>query len=210
MDRNGFRYKTQSLLSQADVKLGSARPWDIQVHNERFYASVLANGSLGLGESYVDRWWDCQRIDQLCDRLLRAQLEGKIKPRVGFFEILKAKLFNLQKLSRAFRIAQQHYDIGNDLYRRMLDPRLIYSCGYWKNASTLDQAQQAKLDLVCQKIHLKPGMRVLDIGCGWGGTAKYAAQRYGVEVLGVTVSQQQVTLGKELSRGLPVEIRLQD
>jgi cyclopropane-fatty-acyl-phospholipid synthase len=119
-------------------------------------------------------------------------------------------LLNLQRRSRAFQIGERHYDIGHDLFSHMLDKRLIYSCGYWKNASTLDEAQEAKLDLVCRKLHLTPGMRVLDIGCGWGGTAKFAAERYGVEVVGVTVSEEQANFAKELCRGSPVEIRLQD
>jgi cyclopropane-fatty-acyl-phospholipid synthase len=92
----------------------------------------------------------------------------------------------------------------------MLDRRMTYTCGYWKNARNLDEAQEAKLDLVCQKLDLKPGQTVLDIGCGWGSFAKFAAERYGAHVVGVTVSEEQMKLGKELCKGLPVELRLQD
>ncbi len=207
---DNFRHKVERLLSFADVEIGGDRPWDIQVHNEDSYARVLAEGSLGLGESYMDGWWDCHRLDELFHRILWAELDTRVKPWAEFSGVLKAKLFNPQKLSRAFQIGQRHYDIGNDLYRCMLDKRLIYSCGYWKNASTLDEAEEAKLDLVCRKLDLQPGMRVLDIGCGWGGTAKFAAERYKVEVVGVTVSKEQVRFGQELCRGLPVEICLQD
>ena len=205
-----FRNKTEQLLSFADIKIGGNRPWDLQVHNDDFCARLLAEGSLGLGESYMDGWWDCDRLDKFFYRILRAELDARIKTRTEFFEVLKSKLFNLQKPSLAFQIGQRHYDIGNNLYRYMLGQRLIYSCGYWKNASTLDEAQEAKLDLVCRKLGLRPGMRVLDIGCGWGETAKFAAQRYKVKVVGITVSEQQAKFGKELCRGLPVDIRLQD
>ncbi|MDH7528362.1 MAG: cyclopropane fatty acyl phospholipid synthase, partial [Ignavibacteria bacterium] len=92
----------------------------------------------------------------------------------------------------------------------MLDKRMNYSCAYWKDATNLDEAQENKLELICKKLYLKPGMRVLDIGCGWGAFAKYAAEKYGVEVVGITVSKEQLKLAKELCDGLPVEIRLQD
>ena len=210
MALNNFRYKVERLLSFADVKIDGDRPWDLQVHNEDLYAKLLAEGSLGLGESYMDGWWDCNRLDEFFNRILRAKLDERVKPWSVLFGILKAKLFNSQKPSRAFQIGQHHYDIGNNLYRHMLGERLIYSCGYWKNASTLDQAQEAKLDLVYRKLDLQPGMHVLDIGCGWGGTAKFAAERYQVEVVGITVSEEQARFGKELCQGLPVEIRLQD
>ena len=210
MALNSFRYKVEKLLSFADVEIDGNRPWDIQVHNEDLYARLMAEGSLGLGESFMDGWWDCNSLDEFFHRILRAKLDEKVNPWSGFFDILKAKIFNLQKPSRAFLVGKHHYDIGNNLYRYMLDERFIYSCGYWKNASTLDEAQEAKLDLVCRKLDLQPGMRVLDIGCGWGGTAKFAAERYQVEVVGITVSKEQVRFGKELCQGLPVEIRLQD
>lgn len=210
MSQHNFRRKVERLLSLADVEIDGDRPWDIQVHNEKLYATVLAQGALGLGESYMDRWWDCNRLDEFFHRILRAELDAKFRPWSEVFAVLKARLFNLQKPSRAFQIGQHHYDIGNELYRRMLDNRLIYSCARWETASTLDEAQEAKLELVCRKLDLQPGMRVLDIGCGWGGTAKFAAERYQVEVLGITVSKQQANFAKELCRGLPVEIRFQD
>lgn len=210
MSRDKFRQKIEWLLSQADVKVGGERPWDLQVHNENFYGRVVAEGSLGMGESYMDGWWDCDRLDEFFHRILRADLESKVKQRLHIFDVLKAKLFNLQKPSRAFEIGRRHYDVGNDLYRCMLDSYLIYSCAYWKNVTSLEEAQEAKLDLVCRKLDLQPGMRVLDIGCGWGGTAKFAAERYQVEVIGVTVSGEQAKFADKWCRGLPVTIRLQD
>jgi len=208
--RRDPRQTVERLLSLADVRIDGDRPWDIQVHDEAFYARVLAEGALGLGESYMDGWWDCERLDELFRRVLLARLETKVRPRTELPSVIRARILNLQRRARAFRIGECHYDIGNELFRRMLDPLMIYSCGYWANASTLQEAQEAKLDLVCRKLGLRPGMRVLDIGCGWGGTAKYAAERYGVEVVGITVSEEQAKLAREMCRGLPVEIRLQD
>jgi cyclopropane-fatty-acyl-phospholipid synthase len=92
----------------------------------------------------------------------------------------------------------------------MLDRRLTYSCGYWKNAKTLDEAQEHKFDLICRKLNLQPGQRILDIGCGWGSFMKYAAEKYHVSCVGITLSQKQLALGNELCQGLPIEIRLMD
>ena len=210
MSQDKLRQKVEGLLSFADVKINGDRPWDMQVHNDKLYTRVFAEGSLGIGESYMDGWWDCDRLDQFFDKVFRAELDAKIKPLSYLFEAVKAKIVNMQRPSRAFRIGRYHYDMGSDLYRCMLDKRMIYSCAYWKDAKTLDQAQEAKLDLVCRKLGLRPGMRVLDIGCGWGGTAKFVAERYKVEVVGITVSDNQYQFGKELCSSLPVEIRIQD
>jgi len=198
------------LLSLADVRIDGDRPWDIQVHDEGLYARVLAEGALGLGESYMDGWWDCDQLDEFFHRVLSARIEANVRPSSELPSLVRARLLNLQKRTRAYQIGERHYDIGNDLFQRMLDPLMTYSCGYWKEAATLQEAQEAKLDLVCRKLGLQSGMRVLDIGCGWGGTAKFAAERHGVEVVGITVAQEQVKLAREMCRGLPVEIRLQD
>jgi len=201
----------RELLESAGVQINGEQPHDIQVHDPRFFDRVLREVELGLGESYMDGWWDCQAIDQMIDRVLRADLHLTLKGNWKIlWHVLKARLLNLQAISKAFEVGEQHYDLGNDLYRAMLDKRLNYTCAYWKNASTLDQAQEAKLDLVCQKINIKEGMKILELGCGWGSFAKYAAEKYGAQVLGVTVSKEQVALGMELCQGLPVELRLQD
>lgn len=204
------RERLESLLEVADVRIDGGRPWDIQVHDPRFFQRVLAETSLGFGEAYMDGWWDCERLDELICRILYHGLMDRVKSWKDFLAFLQANLLNLQRVTRAFHVAQHHYDIGNDLYRAMLDRRMIYSCGYWKEAKDLDTAQEAKLDLVCRKLQLQPGMRVLDIGCGWGGAAKFAAERYGVEVYGVTVSAEQAKHAQELCAGLPVRIELKD
>jgi len=208
-------HSTKNLILQlaalADVKINGHRPWDIQVHNEKFYNAVFYHGTLGLGESYMDKWWDCQALDVLFDKFLRAKLEDKIKiPLNAKMKYLLAGILNFQTKRRSKQVAIEHYDLGNDLFTRMLDKNLMYSCGYWKEVDTLDAAQIAKLDLICRKLRLEKGQRLLDIGCGWGGLAKYAAENYGVEVTGVTISQQQFDYATQLCQSLPVTIKIQD
>lgn len=201
----------RGLLESAGIRVDGKQPWDLQVHDTRLYARILRDHSLGLGEAYIDKWWDCEAIDQFITRVFLARLDEKVQNNWKLLlSVLRAKLFNLQSPTRSFEVGERHYDLGNDLYRAMLDKRMNYTCAYWKNAKTLDAAQEAKLDLVCRKINLQKGMRVLDIGCGWGSFAKYAAEKYGAEVLGVTISKEQVKLGMEMCAGLPVELRLQD
>ena len=205
-----FRQTVEKLLAEADIRINGSRPWDIQVYNNDFFPRVLAEGSLGLGESYMDGWWDSEQLDEFFYRILRAGLDQKVKPLKMIFSSLVARIYNFQTPSRSFRVGEVHYDIGNDLYSRMLDKLMIYSCAYWKDAATLDEAQEAKLDLIARKLDLKPGMKVVDIGCGWGGTAKFLAENYGVRVVGITVSKEQAAYANELCKGLPVEIRLED
>jgi cyclopropane-fatty-acyl-phospholipid synthase len=201
----------RELLDLADIHVDGKNPWDVQVHDPRFYEVVLWDGQLGLGESYMEGWWDCDSIDEFINRALKAKLDHKIKSSLKIMlHFLSARLINLQAPSRAFEVGEKHYDLGNELYCAMLDKRMNYTCAYWENATTLDQAQEAKLDLVCKKIGVQPGMRILELGCGWGSFAKFAAEKYGADVLGVTVSKEQVALGMELCKGLPVELRLQD
>lgn len=205
----------EKLLKMADVEINGNQPWDIQVHNDQLFGRVLSQGSLGLGESYMDGWWDAQRPDQFIEHLLRARLDKKVKGDWRtFLCVAQQVLFNSQRKTKCFEVGERHYDIGNDLYDVMLDKRKVYTCGYWNHpaggASNLDEAQEAKLDLVCRKIGLKAGQKVLDIGCGWGSFAKFAAEKYGASVVGITVSKEQIKLGKELCAGLPVEFILQD
>jgi len=200
----------RDILDLASIKINGNNLYDIQVHDNRFYQKVLAQGSLGLGESYIDGLWDCAKLDEFFYKILRVDLEKKVRGKGILRKVLKAKLINLQSKSRAFEVGKKHYDIGNELYKQMLGKRMVYSCGYWKKAKNLDQAQEAKLDLICKKVGLKKGMKVLDIGCGGGSFAKYAAEKYKVKVVGITISKEQAKLAKEICKGLPVEIRLQD
>lgn len=198
------------ILGRADIRINGDRPWDMQVHDERVFQRVLAKGTLGLGEAYMDGWWDCEQVDQFISNAMSANLRRQIAPFAMIGPLLQARLFNLQGLGRAFQVGEAHYDLGNDLFERMLDKRLTYTCAYWKEADNLDAAQEAKLDLVCRKIGLKAGQRVLDIGCGWGSFAGFAAEHYGAEVFGVTVSKQQGAWVEERYKTLPVKALVKD
>lgn len=207
------KYKkiVEEILGLAGVKINGTNPWDIQVHNDGFYRRALTEGELGVGESYMDGWWDAERVDEMIFKIQRAQLDEKIRPKFSILvKLFIAGFFNLHSKKNAFIIGEKHYDLGNDLFQNMLDKRMNYSCAYWKDAGSLDKAQENKLELICRKLYLKPGMRVLDIGCGWGPFGKYAAEKYNVEVVGITVSEEQVKLGRKLCDGLPVEFRLMD
>ena len=206
----GFKRMALSLLEQADVVVGGSRPWDIQVHDERFYTRVLLNGSLGLGETYMEGLWDVERIDQFIHRLLLQRLNYRVQPLSARFLAASSRIANRQSRSRAGMVAEVHYDLDNDFYQAMLDDHMAYSCGYWENAETLQEAQDDKLALICRKLGLEPGMRLLDIGCGWGSLVRHAAEHYGVEAVGVTISRRQAELATTRCKGLPVDIRLQD
>jgi cyclopropane-fatty-acyl-phospholipid synthase len=201
----------QELLDHADIKIQGERVFDIQVHNDDFFPRVISGGSLALGESYMEGWWDCNSLDGFFERILSARLDEKVRhSKAVLWSILKSTLTNSQGRKNAFEIGKHHYDIGDDLFEIMLDKRMNYSCAYWKDAVTLDDAQEAKLDLACRKLRLAPGMRVLDIGCGWGAFAAYAAENYGVEVAGITVSNQQAEFARRECESLPVKIELKD
>lgn len=201
----------RKLLDLAGIEVNGSHPWDIQVHDERLFKRAVSEAELGLGESYMAGWWDSERVDEFIFRILRADLQNKVRRNLKIaVQLAGFWLINMQARRRAFIIGRRHYDLGNELFSRMLDKRMNYSCAYWKDAKNLDEAQENKLRLICEKLYLRPGMKVLDIGCGWGGFGKYAAEKYGVEVTGITVSKEQVALGKELCRGLPVEFRLKD
>jgi len=209
MDHAEKRIRT--ILEGTRIELNGSNAWDPRIHNKDFYKEVLSRGSLGLGEAYMHGWWDCDDIPEFFYRLLRIDIQKKMKNNWPlFFNVLLSRLLNLQSRKRAFHIGEAHYDRGNKLYERMLDDRMTYTCGYWKHADNLQDAQEAKLDLVCKKLNIQPGQKILDIGCGWGSFAKFAAEKYGAEIVGITVSKEQAKLAEERCKGLPIEIRVQD
>lgn len=197
-----------SALARADIRLDGGRPWDLRVHDRRFFRRVLLNGALALGEAYVDGWWDAADLPELFFRLLQG---GPASRRdwslAACAHRLKARLVNPQSPARARRVVEAHYDLDTRLFERMLGETMAYTCAYWPDATTLDEAQRAKLDLVCRKLQLQAGDRVLDIGCGFGSFARHAAARYGCSVIGVNLSPVQAAFARQFCRGLPVEIR---
>jgi len=204
------RRRVLDVFAAAGVHPDGDGPCDPRIHDQRFYARVFAQGSLGLGESYMDGWWDVPSLDGMLHRLLRHGADVRIPGLASRFDDLRAWLLNLQGGGRGGEVGRRHYDLGNDLFAAMLGRHMVYSCGYWREAADLDAAQEAKLDLVCRKLGLRPGMRVLDIGCGWGEALKFAVERHGATGVGVTISREQADYARRLCAGLPVEIRLQD
>lgn len=205
-----FRHWTEKLLDAANITIDGHAPWDIRVHDPRMFRQTVLQGNLGFGESYMEGSWDCDDLDELFFRLLSSGIDRKLHTFPKLRESLYGTLRNLQKPSRAFTIGKRHYDAGNDLFRTMLDPMMLYSCAFWKEPCELDQAQEYKLRLIFDKLALRPGMKLLDIGCGWGGTARFAAEHYGAIVVGVTVSKEQAALARDTCRNYDVEIRLSD
>jgi len=198
------------LLQQADIRVDGKRPWDMQLKAGGVPERVFALGNLGLGEAYMEGAWEAERLDEFFCRLLSSGIDRQVKPTRLLLHAFRLSLLNLQNRRRAWKVGEAHYNIGNDFYVAMLDPRMTYTCGYWRNASSLAEAQEAKLELICRKLALEPGMCVLDIGCGWGSFMGYAAERYGVRCTGVTVSAEQQSWARERYAGLPLEFLLQD
>ena len=205
------RELVENLLRQADIEINGTRPWDLQVHRGEFFPRVLAGGTLGFGESYMDGWWDCEALDQLSCRALRAHLDERFSysPR-SLLALATSLLANQQTRHRARCVGRQHYDLGNEFFQAMLDPCMQYSCAFFAEGDDLAAAQRRKLEMICQRLRLEPGLRLLDIGCGWGGLAKYVAENYGCSVVGLTVSREQQQFAEHWCRGLDVQIQLRD
>jgi cyclopropane-fatty-acyl-phospholipid synthase len=211
MARNRAERLVRELVGLADIEVGGSRPWDIAVHDDRFYGRILRHGALGLGESYMDGWWDVDRLDEFVCRLRRARIDEKVRRDLRTLSLLLGeRLSNRQRRSKSPVVGRRHYDLGNDLFQAMLDRRMVYSCAIWDDAKSLDEAQERKLELTCRKLHVEPGMTLLDIGCGWGGLAKYAADNWGVAVVGINNSREQIALGRQMCAGSQVELQFRD
>lgn len=211
MARSNDEALVRGLLELAGITVGGPERHDLHVLDPGFYRRVLRRGSLGLGEAYMDGWWDADAVDETIARILDAGVQRRLRPSVAALRHgLLGHLWNLQNRARSRRSVATHYDLGNDLFSRMLDPLMNYSCGYWARATDPAQAQRDKLELICRKLQLAPGMRVLDIGCGWGSFARHAAEHHGVSVIGITLSPAQAEYARNACRGLPVRIELCD
>ena len=204
------KQRVRDLLSLANITLNGDHPWDLEVHNERFYQRVLSHGSVGLGESYMDSWWDVPQLDEFFFRIQKAELHKKIRPFTAFWLAARSRLCNRQSKHRSNRVARLHYGLGNDLYQVMLDKNMQYTCAYWKDAENLDQAQENKLHLICKKLYLQAGMRVLELGSGFGGLARFMAKEYGCKVVSYNLSHEQVKFSRQFCAGLPVRFEEKD
>jgi len=194
------------LLGLAGIEVNGKNPWDIQVHDDRLWNRIISQRELGLAEAYMDGWWDVESIDQFLTKLLEINVLDKAPFSISLIgHAVKSTVLNRQTKAKAAANAKHHYNIGNDLYARMLDKEMAYSCGYWKSAKTLDQAQIAKFDLICRKLELKPGMKLLDIGCGWGGLLRYAAKNYGIIGTGISPADNQIELARAKNGKLKIE-----
>ena len=202
--------KVAGILELAGIEINGVQPWDIQVHDRRFYRRAALQGTLGVGESYMDGWWDCDALDELVARVHKAQPYERLTSWPGFLLRAKSRLLNRQTRSRSVEVANEHYDLGNDLYCAMLDPRMQYTCAYWNRAGNLDEAQENKLHLICRKLHLQPGMTVLELGGGFGGLAHFMAAEYGCSVVSYNISHEQVEYARRLCSGLPVRVEERD
>lgn len=201
----------EKTLEKADIRIGGDRPWDIKIYDPNFLSQVLIKGSLAIGEGYVDKKWDVERLDEAFYRLFKAHLDGGIA--AGFPQLIqriKRMLINPQSKGRAFQVGEEHYDLDIDVFKKMLDKRLTYSCAYFKEGDDLNMAQEHKLELIAKKIGLEPGMTVLDVGSGFGSFSIYAAERYGAVCTGITVSKSQLEEATHRAKGLPVTFKLMD
>ena len=200
-------------MAQAGIELNGSQPGDLRVLDSRLYRRLALNGTLGFGNAYLDGWFECDQMDIFFHKICRHMARrGQLTPNsaTNYLRHLATRIYNMQSRGRAFMVARKHYNLGNELFSRMLDSGMNYSCGYWKEAKDLEEAQQAKLRLVFDKLRLEPGMKLLDIGMGWGGAAKFAVEHYGVEVTGVTVSQEQFDYVKKDTQGMPITPLLKD
>lgn len=195
------------IFRQGGIALDGTNPWDIVVNHERFYDRVLTRGSLGFGESYMDGDWDVVELDALIRRIIRMQVVSSPLVKITrALHDLKARIVNLQTRKGSLAIAETHYNLDHRLYQQFLGPYNQYTCCFFNQAQTLEEAEIEKLEMICNKLDLQPGDKVLDIGCGWGGFARYAAESRGCHVTGISISSEQIAYAREYTAGWPVDI----
>jgi len=164
------RHVLERMLATAGITINGNSPWDLHVRDDRIFLRLLQNKSLGLGESYMEGWWDCRQLDEFVCKILKAGLDRKVKDSFKFLvPVLSAMLFNMQSKTRSRAVAEQHYDLDNELFISFLDPYNQYSCAYFDGTGNLNEAQLKKNGPDLQEDPSQQEDNVLDIGCGWGG-----------------------------------------
>lgn len=201
----------EEILAGIGINVNGDRPWDIRINDTRTYAYILRNKNLGLGETYMEGWWDCPRLEEFICRILKAGLDSRIKGGEWLrLQKLKALILNLQSRLRCREVAELHYNLDNELFAAMLDPYLQYSCAYFDKTDDLNEAQLRKIDLICRKLNIRNGDNVLDIGCGWGGLARYIAEHYSCKVTAINIAEEQIDYARQFCKDLPVEVKYLD
>ena len=197
---------------------------EIRILRDSFFRKCALSGGVGLGESYVDGDWDTNDIKNVIKWfIVNLHADDRLRgssQRFRFIGLLKlvdrvGHRLRHNSLITSRRNIEEHYDLGNDFYRLWLDPSMTYSSArFSSSAQTLEQAQSAKYDALCEKLQLREGDHVLEIGCGWGGFSMHAATRYGCRVTAVTISNAQYDEASKRVREAGMEhlidIRLQD
>ncbi len=202
------KFVTDLLLS-ADIRIDGSRHGDIQVHNEKFYRRVAAGGSLALGEAYMDGWWDCDDLGEFTRKIVKGRLKVPLDLHAAKIYLMSV-IGNLQTPQGSKRVADVHYELPSKMYALFLGPSNQYTSFYYAHTDNDVQAEEARLELICRKLKLNKNDRVLDIGCGWGGFAKYAAQKYGCHVTGVSIAREQIKFARQYAKGLSVQFKIQD
>jgi cyclopropane-fatty-acyl-phospholipid synthase len=199
----------QKALDKAGITINGNRPHDVRINNPRAWIRIFFEGTLGTGESYEDGDWDCDDISELTNILLTAGANRGHTGLTGTLLALAGTFQNQQTVRKSRRVAK-HYNLSPEFYKRVLGDELVYTCGYWKDAATLAEAQRNKLTLVSEKIHLEPGHEVLDVGCGWGSYAEHAVRCYGSKVTGITIAKEQAYYARKRCEGLPARFEIED
>ncbi len=196
----------------AERRFGSGPAVSMEIHDSGFFRRLATRGKLGVGESYTASEWDSDDLVGLFELLLRnAAAAADRHARVRRLLEARPRLNRRNGLPGARRNIAYHYDLGNDLFRLMLDETMTYSCAIFEREDeSLADAQRRKYRRICEQLRLEPGDRVLEIGCGWGGFARFAAQEYGCSVTGLTISAEQAAVARERTAGLDVRIFEQD
>ena len=200
-------FPVRKLFSSAGVTINGDNPWDIEVNDDRFYRDVLFRGSLGLGESYLREYWRAADLEELFFRLTSSNLE-QISKRLPtqLVNSSVSRLSNRQTPSRALSNAEHHYNLGNDLFFEFLGRYKNYSCGYFRDTDSLDEAQLAKMRRLCDLLELEEGDTLLDVGGGWGEFARFAAENRGCHVTSVNISDSQIRHAREYCRDANVDV----